>query len=180
MTNPPQIRRLVFPDISTLAPAPSATPARPIPPFGQRAHIDHDRVAVALRRGRHPLQVADRGRIRDVVGRRLALLEPLDGGVRGRRAGPAAVHARAAAVGQRVRGLLVVQARRQQQGVQPRRAARDGSALRDGAEVGERDDAARGEAEARDGRVGPIGERRRCPFQEFLMAPVRSYCLHRI
>ncbi len=101
MRHPTQVEAAVGPDGGMVADSPTAT-AGEVRPVGDGTDVDGN----LLPRARKALQVSDGGPVRDAVGQLLALVD-LDGVVRRR------------LVIERVGGLLVVQARREEQAVQP-------------------------------------------------------------
>lgn len=110
------------------------------------------------------LEVVHRRGVADDVATDLCAVGPRLDGRHGRHAQRRREAAAASGVGGRlegVGGLLVVQTRREDEGVEPRRAAGDGGAARDGVEVGEGEQAARGEGEVRDRVGGPGRDERR-------------------
>lgn len=85
------------------------------------------------------------------MGEGLAVETDLDGGEDGGALG---------AAGEVVSSLLIVQARDEEQRVQPGGAAVEGGALGEGAEVGENEEPGGREAEVGDGVAGPAGYKR--------------------
>lgn len=107
MREPSQIRARVPPYRGPLAAARAAAGATKVLPLGEHADVDGHELALPA----DFLQVADRGRVADVV-RRHAALDELDGIVPTTAAGRLLL--------QGVGGLLIVQSRGQEQCVQPR------------------------------------------------------------
>lgn len=127
--HPPEVGALVGPDGGALSHAAAPAAGGEVGAVRDAPDVDDDLLAG----GREPLQVADGGRVRDAVRQGLAVVD-LDGVVRG---------LAAVAAYQRARRLLVVQPRRQEQAVEPRRPAHYGGSVGDRPEVCERDQPAR-------------------------------------